>query len=159
MRAPSGVRWGPITVGAMTIGIMAAIGVAASFGASGYVASRLVNDFAPALVVLTYEVLFGLVYISLFRFRELAGVRQVTPAGLRWALLAGVGVAFGIGSYYTALSRAPLSVAAPVVGAAPLAAYAFVFIVLRGSERITRRALLGAAMVVSGVVLIGVYNA
>ncbi len=159
MRAPLALRWGPITVGAMTIGIMAAVCVAASFGAASYVASRLVNDFAPPLVVIAYEAVFGLVYVSLLRFRALAGVRQVTPAGLWWALLAGVAVVVGVGSFYTALSRAPLSVAAPVVGATPLAAYAFVLIGLRGSERITRRALLGAAMVVVGVTLIGVFNA
>ena len=73
-------------------------------------------------------------------------------------LAAGVLFALATSSFYTALTRIDFSVAAPIVGAVPLASYLFVLIVLRGYERLTPRVVLGAALVVAGVGLIGVAN-
>jgi drug/metabolite transporter (DMT)-like permease len=158
MKAGPILRVGPLAITATTVGVLAAICTAASYGAASYVASQIVNNPAPALVIVSYETFFGLVYISLLRFRVLIGARPVRRSGLLWAMLSGVAFAVGIGSFYTSLSHVPLSVAAPLVGATPLAAYALVLIMLRGSEQVTRRALLGASMVVAGVALIGICN-
>ncbi len=151
--------WGTLSSGGIPLGIAAGVGASASFAAGIYVASQLVNTHAPALVLACYEVMFGIAYITVWRFRDLRSAREISAPGLRWALLAGLALACGIGFFYSALGRAPLSVAAPIVGTGPLFAYLFVPILLRGVERITPRVLLGATLVVSGAALIGVNNA
>ena len=149
---------GALSSGGIPVGIAAAVGASVSYAAGIYVASQLVNTYAPALVLACYDVMFGIAYITVWRFPELRNTREISAPGLRWALLAGLGLACGIGFFYSALGRVPLSVAAPIVGTAPLFAFLFIRILLRGIERITPRILLGATLVVSGVALIGVNN-
>jgi drug/metabolite transporter (DMT)-like permease len=145
----------------MRLGILATIGASMAYATEIYIVSRLVNVHAPGLVIASYEVLFGLVLFGAIRLRVLASYateRKVTIDGFRWALLAGVSLTVAIGAFFTALEHAPLSVVAPVGGIAPLIAYGLVLVLLRGVERVTRRTLAGAGLVVAGVALIGVYN-
>ena len=151
--------WGMLASGGVSLGLVAGAGASASYAAGAYAASQLVNNYAPPFVLACYEVMFGIAYITVVRFQEVTGVGKMSAPGLRWSLLAGVGLACGIGFFYSALGRAPLSVAAPILGVSPLVAYLFVRILLRDVERVTPRILLGAILVVSGVALIGVNNA
>ncbi len=143
---------------ALTLGILGGVTACLSYGSAGFVASRLVGEVAPALVIASYEVVFALLYIGTLRYREVLRIRTTSPAAIPWILLTAVGLSSGVGFFYTALGRAPLSVAAPIVGIVPLVSYAFVLLLLRGEERITRRVLVGAMLVVGGVVLVGLDN-
>jgi drug/metabolite transporter (DMT)-like permease len=91
--------------------------------------------------------------------RALKTARWVSRGALPWIALAGLTLGGGAAFYYTALNYVDFSVAAPVVGAVPLVSYGFILLLLRGHERITLRVLIGAVMVVSGVIVIRIVNA
>ena len=140
----------------VTAGILLAGLAACSFASAGYVASQLVSGGVSGMTVAFYESLFGLALLFAVNMRALSRGAQPPQNGILWGLAAGVAYAFAIGAFYTSLERIPFSVAAPITGAVPLASYAFVLLLLRGTERITRRAALGAALVVAGVAMVGV---
>ena len=153
-------RWSSnrVTVGAVGLGILFGLGASASYASEGFVASEVVRNYAPGLVLAAHTSAFGMVYLLVLWGRQFRGPRTVGRAGLFWIVLAGLGFAMGTGSFYASLGEAPLSVVAPIVGVVPLVSYVFVLIFLRGQERITRRVLVGAALVVIGVGLIGINN-
>ena len=55
---------------------------------------------------------------------------------------------------FLAISNAPVVVVAPILAMNPLTAILFSQIFLRGMERITWRVLIGALLVVAGVIII-----
>lgn len=137
-------------------GVLLAALAGCSFASAGYVASQLVGGGASGVVVAFYESLFGLALLFAVNMRALSRGARPPRNGVLWGLAAGVAYAFAIGAFYTSLERIPFSVAAPITGSVPLASYAFVLLLLRGTERVTPRAALGAALVVAGVAMVGV---
>jgi drug/metabolite transporter (DMT)-like permease len=148
----------PITqvgVSRVTSGIILAVLSAFSFGGNGFLANRLADQGNPGVVIGFYESLFGLALVLAINVHH-AGRPRATRAAIGWASIAAVGFAVAFGSFYTALSHIDLTVGAPILGAVPLVSYGFILFVLKGEERITRRALIGATLVVIGVGIIGV---
>ena len=142
----------------ITIGLVFTVLAMLSFVTVGLLANHLVDRGNSPVVVASYEALFGLAFTLGIRARGLRSGRPPAGSALGWMLAAGVLFALATGSFYTALARIDFSIAAPIVGAVPLASYLFVLIVLRGYEHLTPRVVLGAALVVAGVGLIGVAN-
>ena len=142
----------------VTIGLVFTVLAMLSFVTVGLLANHLVDRGNSPVVVASYEALFGLAFTLGIRARGLRSGRPPAGSALGWMLAAGVLFALATGSFYTALARIDFSIAAPIVGAVPLASYLFVLIVLRGYEHLTPRVVLGAALVVAGVGLIGVAN-
>ena len=147
-----------LPVSTAAAGVLLSMTAAVSLAGGAFVASQIVGELAAGVVVAFYEATVGLVLLAALYAPDLRRIGRVSRAGLGWSLLVGVGLAIGIGSFYPALGQAPLSVVAPITGAAPLVSYAFILVFLRGQERLTRGTVLGAALVVGGVVLIGVTN-
>jgi drug/metabolite transporter (DMT)-like permease len=143
-------------VSPVTLGVLFCIVAAASLASAGYIASQIINQDTPGTSIAFYEGIFGISFVLMLRARSLTRRGQLQRAALPWLILAGCCNALGIGGFYTALSHAPLSVAAPITGITPLVSYVFVLLLLRGEEHVTRRVLLGAGLVVFGVVLVGV---
>jgi drug/metabolite transporter (DMT)-like permease len=143
-----------VGISTVTIGIAFAVLAAGSFAGTGFVANELADEGTPGVVVGFYEALFGMVLVVAVNARRLRTMRMTRPA-LAWALAAGALFAAAFGSFYTGLSRIDYSVGAPILGAVPLVSYVVLLFVLRGHERITRRALAGAFLVVAGVGIIG----
>ena len=143
---------------AVTLGIVFAALAAASLSTAGFIAKQLVDDGTPGMVVAFYEVAFGLLFLTAARARSLRSGLRLERGVLRWIAIAGICFALATASFYTALARIDFSVGAPIVGAVPLVSYAFVLLVLRGHERLTARSVLGATLVVGGVILIGAAN-
>jgi drug/metabolite transporter (DMT)-like permease len=142
----------------VTSGIVFTVLSGLSFAASGFFANKLVDEGTPGVIVGFYEDLFGLVLVLAINFR-LFQSRPVMPrTSLYWTIAAASVFAIAFASFYTALSRIDFSVGAPILGAVPMVSYVVVLFVLRGEERITPRALLGATLVVVGVGIIGVTN-
>jgi drug/metabolite transporter (DMT)-like permease len=139
----------------VTSGIILAVLSAFSFGTTGFVANRLADQGNPGVVIGFYESLIGLALVLAINVHR-AGRPRATRAALAWATLAATGFAIAFGSFYTALSHIDLTVGAPILGAVPLVSYVLILFVLKGKERITRRALIGATLVVAGVGIIGV---
>jgi drug/metabolite transporter (DMT)-like permease len=152
MNAPASLR--RLTVGAPA-GIALAAIAALSFATTGFIASQLAGDTAPGPVLAFYEALFGLCFVVGVYGRT---VRGVSRASVPWLIATGLALATGFGGFYTALAHVDLSVVAPIAGAVPLVSYAAVLVLLRGAERLTPRAVAGAALVVGGVVLISIVN-
>ena len=142
----------------VTVGLVFATLAMLSFVTGGLLANHLVDRGNPPVVVAFYEALFGLALTLAIRLRGLRSGGPRIRSGWGWMLAAGVLFALATGSFYTSLARIDYSVAAPIVGAVPLASYLFVLIVLRGYERLTPRVVFGATLVVAGVSLIGVAN-
>ena len=142
----------------ITIGLVFAVLAMLSFVMGGLLANHLVDKGTSPVVVAFYEALFGLAFVLGIKARGLRSGGPPVGSAWGWMLAAGVLFALATGSFYTALARLDFSTAAPIVGAVPLASYLFVLIVLRGHERLTPRVVLGAALVVAGVGLIGVAN-
>jgi DME family drug/metabolite transporter len=78
-------------------------------------------------------------------------------AGARW-LLPGVLVGLAYVALFEAFYRGAVSVVAPIVGTESLFGVAFSALLLRQTERVGPRLVLGAALVVAGGVLIGVFR-
>ena len=97
----------------------------------------------------------GLGLVLATNVREMSKRQRMSRVTLGWTVLAGAGFAIAFGSFYTALATIDFSVGAPVLGSVPLVSYAVALVILRGEERITRRALGGAVLVVAGVGIIG----
>jgi drug/metabolite transporter (DMT)-like permease len=142
-------------ISTVTVGILFAVLAAASFAGTGFVANELADEGTPGIVVGFYEALFGMMLVVAIIARRLRAARM-TRAALAWALAAGALFAAAFGSFYTGLSHIEYSVGAPILGAVPLVSYVVLLFVLRGHERITRRTLAGAFLVVAGVGIIGV---
>jgi drug/metabolite transporter (DMT)-like permease len=153
-------RWSSnrMAVGTVGLGILFAFGASASYASEGFVASQVIRHYSPGLVLAAHSSTFGMGYLLALWGREFRKHEAISRVGLFWIALAGLGLAMGTSSLYSALGEAPLSVVAPIVGAVPLVSYVFVLLLLRGQERITPRVLLGASLVVAGVVLISIYN-
>ncbi|MDA1036586.1 MAG: EamA family transporter, partial [Chloroflexi bacterium] len=120
--------------------------------------NKLVDEGNPGVVVGFYESAFGLLLVLGINARSFRTRPRMERAALMWTLAAAIGFAIAFGSFYTALSTLDFSVGAPILGALPLVSYFVALFVLRGQERITPRALGGAALVVVGVTIIGVAN-
>ena len=148
-------RWPDILmVSPVTLGVLLCIVAAVSLAGSGYIASQIIDRDTPGISIAFYQTIFGIMFLLIIRGRSMAQGGQAHRSALPWLVLAGGTNALGVGGFYTALAHSPLSVAAPISGMAPLFTYAFVLLLLRGQERITRRVLFGATLVVSGVVLV-----
>jgi drug/metabolite transporter (DMT)-like permease len=142
----------------MTSGIVLTVLSGFSFATGGFFANKLVDEGAPGVVVGFYESVFGLIFVLAVNARTLRAGSRFERSSIIWIVAAAAGFALAFGTFYTALSTLDFSVASPILGALPLASYVTVLFVLRGEERITPRALIGATMVVAGVTMIGVAN-
>ncbi len=139
----------------VTSGILLTLTAAMSFASAGFIASRLVDDATPGVAVAFFEASFGMGFVIAVNGALLRRTRRIDRGAVFWIAGAGASFAVAISAFYTSLERIPFSVGAPITGAVPLVSYAFVFVLLRGQERITPRALIGAAMVVAGVGVVG----
>lgn len=161
MNMPTHKPFSTIPLDAMTKGIICTAGASLCYATELFIASQLVVGHAPAMLIASSEALLGLVFLSMIRGRALihyAVWLKNHMSKLHWAILAGLAHATALGSFFAALSHAPLSVIAPFGSIGPLIAYSLVLVLLRGTDRVTRRAVLGVGLVVIGVTLIGVYN-
>ncbi len=155
MSVPTAVRSRTSTV---TLGVVFAALAAVSFAAGGFIGKQLVDDGTPGVVVAFYDVAFGLLFLTVVSARGLRSGFRFERSAVKWVVIAGIGFALASGSFFTGLSSIDFSVGAPIVGAVPLVSYVFVLLILRGHERLTLRSVVGAALVVAGVGLIGAAN-
>ncbi len=142
----------------ITSGIILACLSGFSFALAGFVANALVDNGHPGVIVGFYEGLFGLALVLVVNFRQMRGKSKTPRKAWLWIALAAAGFAMAFGSFYTALSSIDYSVGSTILGAVPMVSYVVALFVLRGTEQITPRALLGATFVVAGVGIIGVAN-
>jgi drug/metabolite transporter (DMT)-like permease len=82
---------------------------------------------------------------------------RVRPANLdRWLVGVAVANTIYLAAFYSALAVAPVAVVAPIVGASPLFVVTGGALFLQNQERVTPRLVVGALVVVAGVVTVAV---
>ena len=124
-----------------------------AYGASLILAKQVVED-TPPLLAATLGMTFGLLVLAVISapdVRRDVGTRQRAWV---WAALGGLAAGSGITLMFLAISNAPVVVVAPILAMNPLTAILFSQIFLRGMERLTWRVLLGALLVVAGVIIL-----
>ena len=135
------------------IGYVLAGAACIAYGASLILAKQVVED-TPPLLAATLGMTFGLLVLAVISapdVRRDVGTRQRAWV---WAALGGLAAGSGITLMFLAISNAPVVVVAPILAMNPLTAILFSQIFLRGMERITWRVLIGALLVVAGVIII-----
>ena len=124
-----------------------------AYGASLILAKQVVED-TPPLLAATLGMTFGLLVLAVISapdVRRDVGTRQRAWV---WAALGGLAAGSGITLMFLAISNAPVVVVAPILAMNPLTAILFSQIFLRGMERLTWRVLIGALLVVAGVIIL-----
>ncbi len=144
----------PSKTGRVAMGLLCAVAGAAAYGTGHAIARHVVTTAAPAPVTATYTLFFGMLFLFVISVPHLKRDLQAP----RWALimmaLAGVCSSFGIFLMYTALARAPVMLASPIVATYPLIAMTFTHIFLQRLERVTLRMVLGAILVTVGITFV-----
>ena len=137
--------------GRVAVGLLCAVAAAAAYGTSHAIARYVVTNTAPAPVTAAYTLFFGVLFLLVLSVPHLKRDLQAP----RWALIlmamAGVCSSFGIFLMYTALARAPVILASPIVATYPLIAMILAHIFLQRLERVTLRMVLGAILVAVGI--------
>lgn len=138
------------------LGYMAAIGAGASYGGAQTVGKYVTTEFTTPLVASAFALLFGFLYISILFHRHIrVDIREVSSrAGLVWFSLAGVFSGCGVCLLYFALDGAPLVVVSPVVAINPVVTLLLTHLLLKKMEHISFRTILGACLVVTGVIVV-----
>lgn len=139
------------------IGILFALGAAVAYGASQVLTRRSVHDLAPPLVGTLIALAWGTLGFAVLSVRAVGqGVGDFRRGALFFAA-GGIFSASGVILLFQALSRGEVVVVSPVAATNPLFTLLFASLLLRGVERITRRIVLGALLVVAGVVVLSVF--
>lgn len=136
------------------VGYLLAAAASIAYGASLVLAKQVVQE-TPALVGSTIGMIFGLLVLTVISARDIRNERHVPARAYMWTALGGLGAASGISFMFLGMANAPVVVVAPIVAMNPLTAIFFAQIFIRGLEPLTPRVLVGALMVVAGVIIIG----
>ena len=117
-------------------------------------AKRLMEEYAPPLVVTTVSLLFGTLVMLTLAGRDMTGAFRLSIKPLVALALAGISAGGAVIVLYIAVNRAPVSVVYPVAGINPLINLILVHLFLQRLERITLRVVGGTVLVVAGVILV-----
>ena len=135
------------------IGYVLAGAACIAYGASLILAKQVVED-TPPLLAATLGMTFGLLVLAVISAPDVRRDKGTRKRAWVWAALGGLAAGGGITLMFLAISNAPVVVVAPILAMNPLTAILFSQIFLRGMERITWRVLIGALLVVAGVIII-----
>ena len=136
------------------VGYSLATAASISYGASLVLAKQVVEE-VPALVGASIGMIFGMLVLGAVSARDIQRDRRAPRRAFLWAGLSGLAAGGGIALMFLALSKAPVVVVAPMIAVNPLTAILFGQLFIRRMERLTVRILLGAVLVVIGVIIIG----
>ena len=137
-------------------GYICAIIAAAIYGAMAVLAKKIATDFASPMVATSFSLLFGfLITAAIFGKNAINDGANAQKKSWIFVLGAGCASAFGVSCWYLALTIAPVVIVTPVIAANPLVTIFLTAIFLRNVEKVTPRVILGAGLVIIGVVLIG----
>jgi len=140
------------------MGVIFAFSAAISYGTS-QVITRSATDETSPLVGAMIALAFGTLGFAILSARTLVRNRAA-PMDLRRGipLVIGGGLfsAGGVMLMFLALQRGEVIAVSPVLATNPLFTLAFALVMLRGVERVTARIVLGAVLVVCGVVILSV---
>ncbi|MCX6021257.1 MAG: DMT family transporter [Chloroflexi bacterium] len=140
----------------LTIGYGYALAGALAYGAAQVATRAAVKDETSPLTAATISMFAGMLALGFMNMRDLGAAARQQRRALVWVALSGLFSSVGVLSMYWALSLAPVMVATPISSVNPLLTLLLAHFFLARQEKITRRVVGGAVLVVVGVVLIAV---
>lgn len=141
----------------LVLGYGAALSAALAYGVIPVIGKKLVTGVAEPAATAAYTLLFGTLVFALAIGARVPRDLRVTPQrALFMVILGGTVMSQGVMLLYFALRYAPAVVVSPIISLNPLLAILLVHLFLQRMERITPRIVLGAALVVAGVIIITV---
>jgi drug/metabolite transporter, DME family len=136
----------------MSVGILAAVGAALSYGVRPlFLKFGLENADLPLTAALVGAIAALLYAVILARPKALRPP-PMAPGTFRLFFGAGVLQAFGFLSMTFAIASGDVSIVYPVTSTAPLFTLVFTWLMLKGTEPVTWRLALGVTAVVAGVI-------
>lgn len=140
-------------------GVLFALSAATAYATAQVITKRSVTDVTSPLVGTFIALLWGTLGFSLLATRELVRSHRTNLArGLRLFALGGFFSAMGVLLMFQALSRGTVVIVSPITATNSLFTMLFAALMLRDIERITVRTVIGALLVVSGVVVLSVFR-
>lgn len=148
---------GPEDVQARKHGYVFALLAALCWAFANLLIRKGVTTFASPLA----SVPISLFFATLILLPSPEGVTSVRKAGRKLWLLAAAGLSSGAGTllFYGAMSLAPVVVVSPLGNLGPLIAIPASHLFLRRLEKVTRRLVLGALLVLAGAVTVSIGRA
>ncbi len=140
--------------GRVAVGLLCSVASAAAYGTTHAIARYIVTNAAPPPVTAAYTIFFGMLFLFVISVPHLKRDLQAPRWSLIMMTMAGVCSSFGILLMFTALARAPVILASPIVASYPLIAMIFTHIFLQQLERVTLRMVLGAILVAVGMTFV-----
>lgn len=138
----------------LVIGVLCALAGAIAYATGHNIARHVVTSAASAPVTATYTLFFGMVILAAISLPRLGKLVEAPRAAVLTMATAGVLSSLAIFLMYTALSKAPVTLASPLVSLYPLIAMTLTHFFLQRLERITFGMVIGALMVASGVIFV-----
>jgi len=136
-------------------GYVFAVCAASIYGLMAVLGKMITTEFASPMIVSAFSLLSGLFITGvIFGKKSVSNVVGRSMSGYLYMLGAGCASAFGVSCWYLALSKAPVVLVTPIIAVNPLVTIGLSFLFLKGLEKVTRRTIWGALLVVFGVVLI-----
>jgi drug/metabolite transporter (DMT)-like permease len=139
------------------LGYLFAFGAAAAYGTSGVLIKSGLNAYGSPFTAITIATLTGLLVLSplaIGSWRSQGKGWRPERRALLFILASGLCAITGFSSNTLALSQLPVTVVAPISSAYPLVTVLLVLLFLRRTEVVSWRTILGAALIVSGIILI-----
>ena len=140
--------------GSLTIGILCALAGATAYGTGHNIARYMVTEAVSAPVAASYTLFSGMVILAAISLPRLGKLVETPRAAVLTMATSGVMSSLAILFMYTALSKAPVTLASPLVALYPLIAMVLAHFFLQRLERITTGMIIGALMVAIGVTFV-----
>ncbi len=142
------------TGGPLLIGVLCALAGATAYAAGHNIARYVVTEAISAPVAASYTLFFGMLILAVISLPRLGTLVEAPRTAVLTMIASGVMSSLAILFMYTALSKAPVTLASPLVALYPLIAMILAHIFLKRLERITVGMLIGALMVAIGVTFV-----
>ena len=138
------------------LGTVFGFSAAISYGVSQVLARHTVSDLAPPLVGASLSLFWGTLGFLAISFRNLRTPAQDFSRGLVFFAAGGIFSALGVTAMFLALERAQVVIVSPLTSTNPLFTLFLAAIFLRDVEQLNLRVVIGALLVVGGVVVLTV---
>ena len=137
------------------LGYLFAIGAAVVFGALDVIAKRITTEFAPPLVMGAVSLLIGTLLLGVVSHRQILSSFVPSQRGyVGHAMMVGMCSGLSRLFFYSALSRAPVTVVSPIASVSPLVTLIAAHIFLRRLESINPPLAIGTLITVAGIVMV-----
>lgn len=135
-------------------GIVFSLLAAFFYGVAAVLTRIGVRDYTSPIVGAAIAFVTGIVIMFPVSARGLKTGLKGNRTGILYLLLSGLLAALGIMAYYAAMTTTPVAVVTSITSANPLATILLAHVFFHHLERITPRVIIGAALVVAGVVVV-----